>query len=108
MKLVRMYRGKNYLNLLVRFWKRYVDDICDIIEKVEVRSTRNSLNRLYSNMQLTLEMGKEGQILFLGQAARNKILDPVIYIKASDFQHVGPHLSPQTTLYQWHDASIGC
>lgn len=58
-----------------RFWESHLDDICVIIGNHEVENTRNSLNRLYSNDEFTLEIEKGGQLPFLDRGGDSSTKD---------------------------------
>ena len=48
-----------------RFWKRYVDDTCCIMEKDEVEPLLNHLNSVRTTIKFTMELEKDGSLAFL-------------------------------------------
>ena len=48
-----------------RFWKRYVDDTCCIMEKDEVEPSLNHLNSVRTTIKFTLELERDGSLPFL-------------------------------------------
>ena len=49
----------------VRFWKRYVDDVCCTVEKSSVSSLLSHLNSIESSIQFTCEVEKDRTLPFL-------------------------------------------
>ena len=48
-----------------RFWKRYVDDTCCIMEKDEVEPLLNHLNSVRTTIKFTMELERDGSLPFL-------------------------------------------
>ena len=48
-----------------RFWKRYVDETCCIMEKDEVEPLLDHLNSVRPTIKFTMELERDGSLLFL-------------------------------------------
>ena len=48
-----------------RFWKRYVDDTCCIMEKDEVEPLLDHLNSIHPTIKFTMELERDGSLPFI-------------------------------------------
>ena len=70
----------------IKLWKHYVDYTITFVKTDEIKNVLPSLNSYYSNIQFTMEIGQNNQILFLDVLLIHnlEIISPTVYHKVTN------------------------